>query len=103
MHSSFPYRLASAIDCEGDHLLILSEIMKLFKHHINLSEEVNLCIGIHVMIFDNSLIQYQISNGTPRVIMELFEDDTSNGTIYPIVIFPTENGTEVSTIILISY
>jgi hypothetical protein len=103
MHSSFPYRLASTIDCEGDHILILSEIMKLFKHHLNLSEGVNFRIGIHVMIFDNSLIQYRISNGTPKVITELFEDDASNGTIYPIVIFPTENGTEVSTIILISY
>jgi hypothetical protein len=37
------------------------------------------------------------------IIIELLEDDTNNGSIYPIVVFPTENGAEVPIIAPIHY
>ena len=91
--------ISHAIDCEGNRILNLSETAKSFKHYTNLPEEVNLCVGARVMFLDNSLIQHRISNGTTGVITELLNDDTDNGSIYPVVIFPTENGVEVLTTI----
>ena len=55
------------------------------------------------MFLNKSLIEHRISNGTTGVITELLEDDTNNDSIYPIAVFPTENGAEVSMIISIRY
>ena len=88
--------ICSAIDCEGDRVLNLSESAKSFKQYTNLPEEVNLCVGGRVMFLDNSLICNGISNGTTGVITEIIVDDPDDPRlIHPIVVFPTENGAEV--------
>lgn len=94
--------ISYAIDCENDRILSPSEITKSFKHHTDLSEELNLHVDGWVIFLDNSLIQYEISNGIIGVIIEL-ENDTDNNSIYPIIIFPTENEIEVLIIMPIYY
>lgn len=84
------------IDTQGDRGLTPAESTKSFKHCTDLPEEFNLCGSTCVMFLDKSLIQHRISNGITG-ITELLHGDADNISVYPIVIFPTENDAEILT------
>lgn len=88
--------ISYVIDTEGNRILTSAESAKSFKHYIDLSEEANLYVDARAMFLDNFLIQCRISNDIIGTITELLHDDADNISVYPIVIFPTENNAEIS-------